>query len=272
MARWIMFHLRNRFPCGIVITGTKMNKFWQQYVPPAFIHEVDDLAIILEQVYKRQAFLKKHGDSLGIDSRFFIIFDDVLREKYKVRFSKELSRAFTDGRHYNIFTLICCQDPRGIPPDLRENSDMAIIFRQFNKTRKDAVTIDFVDYLDDKTMQREFLWKHTGKINKDGTPFDPKAFAELNDLKEKNNKQGIPKALVCIQADTTENLFDIFKTAVAEDPGPFRLGDPRYWKGMEEGRMRQLMNTFDGFVAKKPKRRKLQKGKKRGRHATTSKK
>jgi len=47
--------------------------------------------------------------------------------------------------------------------------------------------------------------------------------------------------------------LDIFKIAVADDPGPFRLGDARYWKAMETGRWKHLRNTFDNFIAQKPK-------------------
>lgn len=107
----------------MVITGTKLNDFWSQYIPKEFIHDIEDMGVVLENVYKRQQFLIEHPE-LGIDPRCFLILDDVLKDKYKVRFSKPLSRAFTDGRHYKVFTLITSQDPRGIPPDLRENTGM----------------------------------------------------------------------------------------------------------------------------------------------------
>lgn len=127
MARWLMYHLRHRFPAGIVITGTKLNDFWAEVVPQEFIHDVEDIDAVLDRVYARQAFIIQNAH-LGIDPRFFVILDDVLKEKYKVRFSKALSRAFTgihffqisvilhtntlDGRHYKVFTLITTQDPR----------------------------------------------------------------------------------------------------------------------------------------------------------------
>lgn len=75
-ARWCMYHLRHRFPAGIVITSTKLNGFWSQYVPDKFIHDVENMEEVLEAVCARQTFLKKH-DFLGIDSRFFVILDDV---------------------------------------------------------------------------------------------------------------------------------------------------------------------------------------------------
>ncbi len=280
MARWLMYHLRNRFPVGVVITGTKLNDFWSQYIPKEFIHDIEDMGIVLENVYKRQQFLIEHPE-LGIDPRCFLILDDVLKDKYKVRFSKPLSRAFTDGRHYKVFTLITSQDPRGIPPDLRENTDLCIIFRQFQKGRKESVKEDFLDYIDNKKDQLDFLWKHTGKRNADGSEYNPEdgireemileAMEEKEgERKEKANRDpnkppppkkrlnmkekkedGVPQALCAIQADTTENMLDIFKVAVAEDPGPFRLGDAKYWKAMSDGKWRHLAHSFDSFIAKK---------------------
>lgn len=278
MARWIMYHLRHRFPCGVVITGTKLNDFWSALVPKEFIHDVENIEVVLNNVYKRQEFIISHPE-LGLDHRFFLILDDVLKDKFKLRFSKALSRAFTDGRHYKVFTLITTQDPRGIPPDLRENTDLSVIFRQFQKGRKEAVAIDFLDYIDDKKMQQQFLWKHTSKRTKDGQVYDTRNWVHdeiLPRLAKANNtlpqrdtedsekydvakkkvqdkfEEGLPQALCTLQSDTTDNLIDIFKVAVAEDPGPFRLGDARYWKAMQTGRWKHLAKTFDEFIAKTP--------------------
>ena len=75
LARWLMYHLRNRFPAGVVITGTKLNDFWCVLVPKEFIHDVENISTVLENVYKRQEFLISHPE-LGIDHRLFIILDD----------------------------------------------------------------------------------------------------------------------------------------------------------------------------------------------------
>lgn len=153
--------------------------------------------------------------------------------------------------------------------------DLAIIFRQFQKGRKESVKEDFLDYIDNKKDQLDFLWKHTGKRNSDGTDYNPeKGVREdmiLDAMKEKKKEgadgdgeskrkksmkdkkeDGVPQALCAIQADTTENMLDIFKIAVAEDPGPFRLGDAKYWKAMSDGRWKHLAHSFDEFIAKKP--------------------
>lgn len=123
-------------------------------------------------------------------------------------------------------------------------------------------------------MQREFLLKHTTKRNaKDGTPFDARKYVKENvmpqiakirqgeparksddppekdeKVKEKINKiipKPVPEVLCCLTAETTDNLLDIFKVSIAEDPGPFRLGDARYWMSLDTGKYLHLAKTFD---------------------------
>jgi len=177
MARWVIYHLRHRYPCGIVITGTQLNNFWAQYVPKEFIHSVKDMNMVLDNVFQRQTFLKQHPE-LGIDPRMFVILDDVMGDKYRVRFSKQLSTAFTDGRHYGILTLITTQDPMGIPPALRENTDVAFCFRQFTHNRKEALSRNYLSYISDKNDRLQFLWNKTKRINPDGSILDQEKSTE----------------------------------------------------------------------------------------------
>jgi len=239
-ARFLMYHLRFRFPFGVVITGTKQNKFWSDYVPEEWIHDIEDMNEVLPLVFRRQAFLKDHPE-LEIDHRMFLILDDVLRDKYVIRFSKALSTCFTDGRHHDIMTLITVQDPRGIPPDLRENTDLALIFRIYQKGRKQIVCEDYLDYIDNKDDRMKFLWQHTGKIDKNGKPL------EEENLTEEEIEKGIPLALCVLQSRLTNNLQNIFKRMASEDPGEFTLGDPKYWKAALDGRWLQLVHTYYDF-------------------------
>ena len=272
-ARWCMYHLRNRFPAGIVITSTKLNGFWSQYVPDKFIHDVESMEEVLEAVCARQTFLKKNS-FMGIDSRFFVILDDVLKNPNIIKYSKGLQNLFANGRHYGIFLMVLLQDPKGIPPMLRENTDIAVVFRQFTQSRIDCCREIYLDFIEEKKMQREFLLKHTTKRNPDdGTPFDARKYIKEDvmpeiakirstaptkksddppekeeKLKEKIGKKipkPVPEVLCCLTAETTDNLLDIFKISIAEDPGPFRLGDARYWMSLDTGKYLHLTKTFD---------------------------
>lgn len=245
MAKWIMYHLRHRFPAGIVISGTKQNKFWSQCIPDEFIHDVKDMNLVLDAVFKRQKFILEHPE-LGIDPRFFIIMDDVLKEKYMVRFSKLLSQSFTDGRHYKIFLMLLVQDPRAIPPTLRENTDLGITFRMFQKGRKESVCTDFIDYLPNKQQQMEFLWGKTGLIDtKTGEKLDEEHSTE------DEIRAAVPVALCVLQARMTENLQHIFKQCIAEEPPEFVIGNENYWKVMKSGRWLSLKDSFENLAEKK---------------------
>lgn len=144
----------------------------------------------------------------------------------------------------------------------------------FLESRIDACREVYLDFIEEKKRQREFLLKHTTKRNpNDGTPFDGRnyikdlvmpQFAEMHlkeptkksddppekqeKLKEKINKKipkPVPEVLCCLTAETTDNLLDIFKCSIAEDPGPFRLGDARYWAALDSGKYLHLTKTFD---------------------------
>lgn len=242
LARYLMYHKRHSFPCGAVITGTKLNNYWAKYVPREFIHDVEDMNSVIEQVFKRQDFILKYPE-LEIDPRMFLILDDVMSDKYRLRFSKALSKIFTDGRHHKIFILVTVQDPRGLPPDLRENADLAIIFRQLQETRKEAVSKDFLSYIDCKNDRLRFLWEKTKRVTEDGDPF-------LEEGDDEIENTGIPQALCVLQADITEDFRKIFKVLVAEDPGEFELGNERFWKVTKTGNYRALQHTFKNFISK----------------------
>lgn len=282
LARWIMYHLKHRFPAGVVITGTKLNGFWQQYVPANFIHQVENLNEVIDRVCVRQEFFIKNADVLGLSHKFFVILDDVLEDENLIRYSRGLRKLFCNGRHFKLFLMVILQDPLGIPPKLRENTDVAIIFRQFTESRMEACRSVYLDFIQGKENQKQFLIKHTAKKNpEDGSDFDSKTFIKeiqlariaamrlrqeprktddppdkQEKLKETINKKiekGVPQVLCCITAETTDNLLDIFKIAIAEDPGPFRLGDSRYWAAMQTGRWMHLRKTFDEFIRQKPR-------------------
>jgi hypothetical protein len=148
LSRWIMYNLRHRFPFGIVITGTRLNNFWSQYIPEEFIHDIENIGPVLDNIFARQTFLKSHPE-LGVDTRMFIILDDVMGDKYRTRFSPQLSNCFTNGRHNDILTLITAQDAKGVGPDLRENTDICCIFRVYEGGRKKVIEEEWLSYVED---------------------------------------------------------------------------------------------------------------------------
>ncbi len=261
LSRWLMYHLRFRFPFGIVITGTRENNFWAQYVPEEFIHDIEDIGQVLGGIFARQTFIAAHPE-LGIDPRMFVILDDVMGNKYRTRFSSELSTIFTDGRHKNLFLLITLQDAKGIPPDLRENTDACFTFRVYEGGRKQVICEEWLSYIEEmKTIQAfsntertrmskqkqhtcmQFFWKNTGLLDKETC----EPFKEDRNTTDEDRKKAVPQAIAVLQARTTEDLQAVMKKAVAEDPGPFLLGDKRYYKASQTGNYKPLVGTYKEF-------------------------
>lgn len=272
-SRWLMYHLRHRFPFGMVITGTRLNNFWSQYIPEEFIHDIADVEDVLNLVFARQTFIKANPQ-LGIDPRMFLILDDVMGDKHKTRHGKELSNIFTNGRHNEIFLLITLQDAKGIPPDLRENTDLCVIFRVYEGGRKQVICEEWLSYIEemkdeanknksategqsDKSITNgrtrvsrqkqhttlKFFWANTGLLDKKTC----EAFRETKDTKDKDLEEAGRQAIAVLQARTTENLQTVMKKLVAEDPGPFILGDKRYYKASETGNYRPIIGTYSEF-------------------------
>jgi hypothetical protein len=238
IARWLLYNLKHRFPCAVVVTATAINNFWSKHIPKEFIHDVENVNEVLGVVLERQKALLQHPE-LEIDPRILVVLDDVLKDAMLIRFSKHLRTMYTDGRHLKVFLVVIIQDPTGIPPTLRENTDLAIIFRVFQKGRKEAVADNYLDYIADKKTQMQFLWNQTQML-------DPKTMLpmEQEQATEEELNHGIPEALCVVQGKQTENLKNIFKTLIAEEPPDFAIGDENYWKAMKNGRWKSVAHTY----------------------------
>lgn len=265
--RWLLYHLRHRYPFGIVITGTRLNNFWSQYVPEEFIHDIEDISEVLDECMARQTYLEAQPD-LGIDSRMFVILDDVMSDKYRIRFSTALSNLWTNGRHLKIGVFITLQDPKGIGPDLRENTDMCIIFRVYEGGRKKVIYEEWLSYFN-ALYCAPFFWKHTGLLD----PDTGERFEETRETTDQDRAKMIPQAIAILQAKNTDNLQGVFKKVVAEDPGPFVLGNPDYYKAGAFGNYKLIQGTdrrYRKMRVDKPKKGKKSKNKKKKDFSSSS--
>lgn len=132
LTRDILFHTRDCFPVGTVISGTEVaNEFFQHIVPSKLIHDKYKPEIIMN-VIKRQLTLKQHRNrtkNTSIDPRAFLILDDCLYDATWIR--EESTRyVFMNGRHVDLSTIITMQYPLGITPNLRTNVDFVFILRE----------------------------------------------------------------------------------------------------------------------------------------------
>lgn len=132
--RDLLYH-NQTLPCGTVISGTEgSNQFFTKIVPKMFIHD-EYTPMILANLVKRQKNLglriTKEITETGrtnIDPRTFLIMDDCMFDSSWTR-DKNIRYLFMNGRHIQTMVVISMQDPMGIPPALRNNTDFIFIFR-----------------------------------------------------------------------------------------------------------------------------------------------
>jgi energy-coupling factor transporter ATP-binding protein EcfA2 len=137
-----IMHYQRSIPVGTVISPTEpANQYFSKFVPDVFIHEhyhaglVENAVKRQEMVVRRMNRDKEMYGSSKIDPRMFLIMDDCLYDKTWVR-DTVMRKVFMNGRHYRLLTIITQQYPLGIPPDLRQNVDIAFILRDnINKNR-----------------------------------------------------------------------------------------------------------------------------------------
>lgn len=163
---YLLYQLRPYFPNVIVFTKTKQNKFFQQYFPDSLILEDFDDALIdklLDEQKLRRDWAEKFDQVPNYQCLF--VFDDVLSaEKLTLRYSHCMNRMFFEGRHYGITIIVTIQDSKGIPPALKQNTDMSIMFplqaRRDRETIGDNMMPFCVNDEDIRGFMTSFAFKH----------------------------------------------------------------------------------------------------------------
>lgn len=93
------------------------------------------------------------------------------------------------------------------------------------------------------TEAAEFFWKNTGLLNTDTC----EAFREDSNTSDKDRDDAVPQCIAVCQARITENMQEVFKKAVAQDPGNFVLGDKDYWEAAKDGNYSNILHTYTKF-------------------------
>ena len=124
-----ILHAKRRIPCGIVISGTEeSNHTYSGLVPDLFIYS-EYKPEILDKIIVRQRKLINKAQQKAVDTRVFIILDDVMYDK-TIRKSTQLRLIFMNGRHYKMFFMATCQYLMDIPPAIRANLDYTVVLRE----------------------------------------------------------------------------------------------------------------------------------------------
>lgn len=226
LTRHQMHELQEEFPRGIVISVTEeLNDWYKEFVPPRFIHNeltdklIAELLAFQKEIKKDPDYkeLKAEDDTHG---RCFVVFDDVISDPNRIRFSIPLTKIFVAGRHFNILSIFNTQYPKAIPPNMRDNIDYFFVFKSTSGPT------------------REFLWNLVG----DSMPKN--LFFALLDKYTRNHG-----CLVLDNTDSNEEAIirKFFQFRADFDIEPFRMGDDDLWE--ESGGDEYDKNFKEEFTA-----------------------
>ena len=132
--REILYYLsRTKIPCGTVIAPTdKMTKFFDDIVPPSFIHHEYKEDIIPRILHRQKVIIekntnrKKDGKKL-LDPRAYLVMDDCMSSKHLWLKDPYVLSIFNEGRHYQLTFILAMQYAIGIQPELRNNFDFIFL-------------------------------------------------------------------------------------------------------------------------------------------------
>lgn len=147
IVRNVLYEMRD-IPCGVVIAPTdKMNKFYDDFVPPAFIHHEYKPYIVPKLLGRQMKILEKNTQrekegKKPVDPRAFLVMDDCMAAKNEWMRDPKILEIMNQGRHFKLTYILTMQYCLAIQPELRD---------QFN----------FVFLLgEDNAASRKKLWEH----------------------------------------------------------------------------------------------------------------
>jgi len=132
--REILYYLsQTKIPAGTVIAPTdKMTKFFDDIVPPSFIHHEYNEQIIPKILYRQKVIIDKN-DRRGkegkplLDPRAFLVMDDCMSSKHLWLKDPNVLSIFNEGRHFQLTFILAMQYAIGIQPELRNNFDFIFL-------------------------------------------------------------------------------------------------------------------------------------------------
>jgi len=209
--RNLMYEKRLAFTGGIVFSQTdRLNQFWQQYVPSAYIYSKYDPAI-LQLVFKRQLEIRESNRLTEQEKEkalpFFILLDDVISDP-KLKFDEQLIELFVSGRHYKLFVLITTQYAKSITPTLRGNTDFCFVMRTIQERQLESLYDDFANFL------TRDAWHQIVK----------------------DNTQDNEVLVIDTCNDIDKEPLQMLHWWKAIDPGPFLMGTKAYWESAMQNR------------------------------------
>jgi hypothetical protein len=142
------------FPAGLVITGTKMNQFWQSMFPAAYIHETLDVLPRFMDLQKK--FIDEwnaHPEwqdpkSPAYKNPYRIVIVDDMVGDHNFKDSEPIRQLFIKGRHYKCLIMISTQYAKLVSTVGRDNVDLLMVFFQSTLRSKETIAEEFLSMVD----------------------------------------------------------------------------------------------------------------------------
>lgn len=152
---------RRYFPTVVVFTKTKFNGDLLKIFPDSYIFNDMDEATLERILEAQKAFVGeiKAGPQPWVNGRMLLVFDDVLSDKKNPRYNEMLRKMFFEGRHFWISMIITSQDSKGLPPGLKQNTDMSVILPMSARRDRETLADNTLPFLWNDKDCREFLAK-----------------------------------------------------------------------------------------------------------------
>jgi len=217
--KWYLKNHADVYPWGWVFTKTRNNKFWESFVPRKKIlgeYTPFNLNRIMQRQKEMQSMYIKGMD---VNPLAFVVWDDALGNE--IKYDDTLATYYFNSRHFSTLNLMTSQHITATPPPIRQNTDHAIIFKNYNGQAIDHLVGDF-------------------SRNK-----DKDAFIKLMDTYTNDNN------FLHINNDPSVKDEDYMTTGKADViTEPFVLGCHQYWRGHPD----QLEEIFSGKLQKQQDR------------------
>lgn len=203
-----LLYYHQNIPVGTVICPTNSaHGFYNDIIPQLFIHEEFSPELLANVMKRQKKIMKKviENPDANIDPRAFLILDDCMYDKDIFK-NKSVKSIFFNGRHYKLLLLITLQDPLGVSPALRANTDYVFIYRE------------------PKINMRKRLYEHYCGMF---PTFD--AFCQTLDVLTEG--YGCMVIDNCCRSNKLEDQVFHYTASFHED---FRMGADIFWKHSEE--------------------------------------
>jgi len=150
---------KNNISKTILISGTGKIQNNFKFVKKNDRYEPSDMSDVISKLLMIQK--RKAKENKKKPPRVMLILDDVVATTSngkRLRYNKELEFLYIGGRHYNIDIITLVQNLLAVPPSIRSNSDILVMFKTPSIGKQKFIIENFISgTVGDKNEARRIL-------------------------------------------------------------------------------------------------------------------